>query len=121
MSEIWKEIQGDFSGTQKYEGNIRIRGNVLSGSRLEISSGNIEITGWVENSQIKTDHGWIKVAGEIRGIQSQIISGGSITAASVHLSRLKAREDIILKEKASAAQMICRKYFIMNKGQGHLQ
>lgn len=89
-----KENVDNSTGNIKFNGTIKIRGNVITGFKVD-SDGDVEIEGVVEGAEI-TSLGNIFLKRGIQGYnKGKLISKGSIVAKYIENSYLEADSDII--------------------------
>jgi uncharacterized protein (DUF342 family) len=96
ISDVYK-VPGDVDmrvGNIKFEGDIQIRGNVISGLTIQ-ASGSIEINGFVEGATLVSSKDIILKNG-IKGMdKGKLIAGGNVVAKFMENCSVEARGNIV--------------------------
>jgi uncharacterized protein (DUF342 family) len=96
VSDVYK-IPGDVDmhvGNIKFEGDVQIRGNVISGLTIQ-ASGSIEVGGFVEGATLIATKDIILKNG-IKGMdKGKLVTGGNIVAKFMENCSVEARGDVI--------------------------
>ena len=101
-------------------GSLLIKGNVDSYCVI-IATGDIEVTGDVINSKIKSANGSIIIRGEVKGAVSQINACQDIIVKIAANAALKAGHNITIQESVIDAHLIAKNSIFLESNDGSIE